>query len=145
MRQTLYFHDGQSCQRREHVPRLGRYVGIWWHQPTQLIAFLQPIAHGNNALPVVDSELTHDDLWPIARTEFGSPAEIEYFEIPRGRVLWNKHSLSGVIYHGNETSPKVLKVLAELFGMSRWQSRLDVHYLVGEALELFYASDEVEL
>jgi hypothetical protein len=46
----------------------------------------------------------------------------------------------GILYHGNATSAVVLKQLARLYGLRRWEAQIDSHYLTGEALEEFYRS-----
>jgi hypothetical protein len=43
--------------------------------------------------------------------------------------------------YGNATQVGVLRKLAKIFGLPKWEARLDDHYLTGEALETFYNLD----
>ncbi len=87
---------------------------------------------------MIDAELSHDECWHMARLEFSCAAETEYFDLPRGRIVWDTLHRSGLLYHGNSTPLVVFEKLARYFRLPRWEARLDEHYLTGEALEAFY-------
>ena len=116
----------------------GFVVGIWWHDQKQLVAFVQPITDVHEPGNLIDSNLTHDSTWILARNELQCSPETEYFEIARGRIMWDLTHQSGVVYHGNSTPPEVLADLARIYRLPRWQLRLDEHYLTGDALEAYY-------
>lgn len=92
--------------------------------------------------PLLDTNLSHDEVWPVVRPLLDCPEETEYFDIPRGRILYDAWEQRGVIYHGNATPREALERLAEVFGLPDWEDRLDEHYLTGEALELFYLLED---
>ena len=111
------------------------YVGIWWHHEQKLIGFAQPITAIQEPRTLIDSDLTHADAWDFARRQLSCPSDVEYFAIPRGRILWHSERETGILYHGNATQAGVLSVLAKLFGLPRWEAHLDEHYLTGDALD----------
>ena len=138
---VLFLYDGQKLQRIERTQSLGFHVGIWWHDDERLVAFLQSIAEIKAVGHLIDSDLSHDAVWETARHELTDHEDAEYFEIPRGRIVWDTVHCSGILYHGNATPTEVFEELAKLFRLPRWEARLDEHYLTGEALEAFYNLD----
>ena len=69
------------------------------------------------------------------------PAQ-EYFEIPRGRVVYDVVGKRGVIYHGNETKDSQLTVIARASGYRDWIAVLDNHYLMGAAADALFWDEE---
>ncbi len=138
---VLFQYDEQKLKRITGTPALGFYVGIWWHDDERLVAFLQSISEIKVVGHLIDSELSHDSVWEKARHELTGHENAEYFDIPRGRIVWDTVHCSGILYHGNATPTEVFKELARLFRLPRWEARLDEHYLTGEALETFYRLD----
>ena len=135
----LFLFEQQRFRRYEgEVPGLGFHVGIWWHEAHQLVTFLQSITEITERGHLIDSELSHDSVWDMARQELSYPSSAEYFTVPRGRILWDTVHQCGVVYHGNSTPATAVKQLARIYKLPRWQLRLDEHYLTGEALEDFY-------
>jgi len=61
----------------------------------------------------------------------------EYFDVPRGRVLWSPSKERGLIYHDDSTDTETLNQIAAMFGLRRWDVRHDDHYFVGENLKRF--------
>lgn len=125
--------DGGWCEVGNSKTEI--YVGIWWHNGQQLIGFAQPVAAVQQPRALVDSDLSHADAWGTARRQLSCSSDVEYFEIPRGRFLWHTDSEMGILYHGNGTQAGVHSLLAELFGILRWEALLDEHYLTGDALD----------
>ena len=138
---VLFLYDEQKLKRITGTRALGFHVGIWWHDAERLVAFLQSIAEIKAVGHLIDSGLSHDAVWETARHELTDHEDAEYFEIPRGRIVWDTVHCSGILYHGNATPTDVLEDLARLFRLPRWETRLDEHYLTGEALETFYNLD----
>jgi hypothetical protein len=69
---------------------------------------------------------------------FGRTEAHNYYDVPRGRVLLNRKTGRGLIYHGNATRRAVLRRIAKLYGLSKWDDHTDGHYLMGAAAdELF--------
>lgn len=135
---NLVLFEQESCKPVERILGPGFHVGIWWHDAELIVAFLQPVSENDNQKHWIDSDLSHDSAWDIARKLLAWPSETEYFQVPRGRVVWDFNLRSGIFYHGNATPVDVFEKLAELFQLPRWEARLDEHYLTGDALEEFY-------
>ena len=138
---VLFLYDEQKLTRITRIQAPGFHVGIWWHDDERLVAFLQSISEIKPVGQLIDSDLSHDSAWETARHELSCREESEYFDIPRGRIVWDTVHCSGILYHGNATAADVLQELAKLFRLPRWEARLDEHYLTGEALETFYGLD----
>ena len=67
--------------------------------------------------------------------QFGLTEFTEYFSIPRGRVLWSPAKQSSIIYHGNSTNPERLDKIANVFHLGEWESRTDIHYMMGDSID----------
>ena len=117
------------------------HVGIWWQGDGGVVAYAQSLASVEAPMPLLDSDLAHNDMWPHAQVALGCGRASEYFDTPRGRVLWDGTTGSGIIYHGNATGRVQLSQVAAMFGLPQWRARLDDHYLVGESLEEFYGAE----
>lgn len=135
---VLFLYDEQKLKRITRTQAPGFHVGIWWHDDERLVAFLQSISEIKAVGHLIDSDLSHDAVWETARHELTDHEDAEYFEILRGRIVWDTVHCSGILYHGNATPTEVFEELATLFRLPRWEARLDEHYLTGEALEEFY-------
>lgn len=140
-RSVLFLYDEQTFKRTEHAPAICFHVGIWWHDDELLVVFLQSISEIKAVGHFIDADLSHDSAWETARHELACRKEAEYFDIPRGRIVWDTVHCSGILYHGNATQNDVFEELARLFRLPRWEARLDEHYLTGEDLEEFYRLD----
>lgn len=138
---TLFISDLQG-HHETRKPVTEAHVGIWWHNGTRIVGFAQAVTSIQEPRQICDSNLAHADTWDIARKYLSCSDEAEYFSVPRGRILWHKVNAHGIVYHGNATQTPVLQQVARLFGLSKWEARLDVHYLTGDALEEFYSIDE---
>ena len=134
----LFHHERGVINQVKPAKAYGFHVGIWWHNDQRMVAFRQMVAQIETTGHLVDSDMTHDSAWETARCELHYPATVEYFQIPRGRILWDSVHRAGIVYHGNSTSEVDFNELARLYGLPRWEARLDEHYLTGEALEEFY-------
>ena len=122
------------------VPR-SPHVGIWWHSSNRLVAFAEAIDSLPEFVGLVDSDLGHNELWKKAWPVLGCDKLTEYFDVPRGRVLWSPSRKRGLIYHGNATNTEMLNQIAATFGLRRWDVRHDDHYVVGENLEKFFGDE----
>lgn len=138
---VLFLYDQQKFKRIERPRNLAFHVGIWWHDDERVVAFLQSITVIKFAGHLLDSDLSHDSAWETARHELSCREYAEYFDVPRGRIVWDSVHRCGILYHGNATPTDVFEELARLFRLPRWEARLDEHYLTGEALEAYYSLD----
>jgi hypothetical protein len=138
---VLFVFEEHQLKRVKHIRHISFHVGIWWHDNQRVVAFLQSIAEIKTTGHLVDSDLTHDSVWELARPEFSFQAGAEYFNVPRGRIIWDTVHQSGRLYHGNSTPTELLDELARIYRLPRWEAQLDEHYLTGDALEQFYWLD----
>lgn len=107
-------------------------VGIWWDTGKIIAAIAHPpTENATRAGTRVDSNLSHADEWTNAARKLAR-TEDEYFSVPRGRVLLDVDSLTGIIVHGPATKPNRLALIARRFGLGRWRAELDQHYFTGE-------------
>ena len=67
--------------------------------------------------------------------QFGLDVSAEYFDVPRGRVLWSPAKKSSVIYHGNRTPKHRLEKIAETFRLDDYTAKTDFHYMIGDAVD----------
>jgi hypothetical protein len=127
--------DGQV---RPAPTRLGVCVGIWWADVSTIVAMLQDAAEVVEVEPLIDSDLEHYRKWPYVCHHFGRTEAHNYYDVPRGRVLLNRKTGRGVIYHGNATGRATQRRIAKLYGLTKWDGHIDGHYLMGAAAdELF--------
>ena len=111
----------------------GPRVGSWWDAAgwrggTELVVLSHPPTENSGGTKLIDSNLNHFEEWDTIAGRLNRTRDDEYFDIPRGRVLLHRSDGSGLIYHGSSTGPDRLKVIAEAFGLTAWESRLDEHY-----------------
>lgn len=140
---TVLFHQERGLLHRVDLTKTSSFhAGIWWHNDKQLVAFRQPVSDIEATWHLIDSDLSHDSVWDIARRELHCPPTAEYFQIPRGRILWDTVHRAGIVYHGNSTPEVIVKELARFYGLPRWEARLDEHYLTGEALKDYFTFED---
>jgi len=138
----LFLSDLNGFHEIKNPRTSGIHVGIWWHNGNRLVGYAQLVSEIEGSGSLIDSNLTHANVWNIARRELSCPSEREYFAIPRGRVLWHTVRGLGILYHGNATSTETLRELARLFGLPQWEGHLDDHYLTGDALDELFCQEE---
>jgi hypothetical protein len=108
-------------------------VGIWWDDGETIVVCSHPCTQ--NVIRTksrLDSNLSHMDEWPKVASQLGGSVQDEYFLVPRGRVLYDMKSSTGLIFHGPATDCARLQLIAQRFGLHKWASELDLHYFVGE-------------
>ena len=129
----------------KQLPGRKPFVGIWWHDDRHIVAFGEPIPKAEGSCRWVDSSLGHVHEWWRIATVFGLSPESDYFEVPRGRILWDSEQDRTVIYHGNATDAAMLKIIGRVFHLKGWQALLDEHYMLGEdALRVLFGDDHGE-
>jgi hypothetical protein len=108
-------------------------VGIWWDTGKTIAAIAHPPTENTTRTGTrLGSNLSHTDEWAAVARKLGRTTEDEYFFVPRGRVLLDVDSLTGVILHGPATKPTRLALIARRFGLAKWRSELDQHYFTGD-------------
>jgi len=121
------------------VPRsMKPQIGIWWDNGQMIAAFPVPASAPDQATGLCDSDDSHDECWPEAAMRFRAGRDDEYFSVSRGRVLYDPKRQKSIIYHGNQTTPSRLQLIAAEFALEDWESRQDGHYMTGPAADRFY-------
>jgi hypothetical protein len=65
-------------------------VGIFWVDHGHLIMAAVPVAEGVDDGLFVNGPYNHDPCWPIVQRNHTHLQDLEYFHVPRGRVLFDK-------------------------------------------------------
>ena len=90
---------------------------------------------------ICDSDFDHIDCWPNAARKLAISPESEYYDVPRGRVMWHVKKSTSIILHGNRTSAERLTVIAKAFGLETWTSETDLHYFMGDEANALFDDD----
>ena len=120
----------------------GPLVGIWWDNGSRLVVRCHSPCENTFQGAWLDSELNHIDEWPSVAVEFGLRETVEYFSIPRGRVLLRPGTFNAMIYHGNGTAADRLQVIAERFRLQTWEAKTDPHYAIGAEADAFFDEND---
>lgn len=135
----------------DRVPRMSHRVmpsesaiGIWWADQTIIVGLWQSAENAEAYGHLLDSSLEHWREWLHIAVHFDKPAQSNYFDVPRGRVLLEESTNKGIVYHGNETNLATLLLIANAFHLEQYQFKMDEHYLTGAAAdELFIHNDDI--
>lgn len=118
-------------------------VGIWWDTGKIVAALAHPPTENVTCTGTrLDSNLSHADQWTKVARKLGRTTEDEYFSVPRGRVLLDLDSQTGIILHGPATKPNRLALIARQFGLGGWRAELDQHYFTGEDADWLFEEGE---
>jgi hypothetical protein len=63
-------------------------LGIYWLVGTEVVAFSQPMNEVPSAAGFRDANVGHADLWPRVVARHPELRGLDYFVVPRGRVLY---------------------------------------------------------
>jgi hypothetical protein len=113
-------------------------IGIWWDNGLQTVAITHPVDQNSTGRMLVDSNHSHSESWPEVCRRLGHSPDVEYFMVPRGRVLFHSATGRGLIYHGQATTPERLAAVARVFHLTSWSSQLDDHYATGDDLDQIF-------
>ena len=139
--------DGTAAQSRTLYPCSPGFlvknplIGIWWDDGTTVVSFSESVDPNDARHGISDSDFAHNDCWPEAATQLSLSPDTEYFDVPRGRVLWHASKSQSIILHGNYTSVDRLKVIAEVFQLENWSAETDLHYMMGDVADGLFDDD----
>lgn len=120
-------------------------IGIWWDHEGQLAVFTEQPDSSKAVHGISDSDFAHDDCWVEAAKQLAISPDFEYFDVPRGRVMWHVKNSRSVILHGNATSNDRLEVVANAFHLLTWEAATDLHYMIGDVADkLFVETNELD-
>ena len=88
-------------------------IGVFWYHKDTVFGKVTRLAGGENTeCNFVDSPDTHADIWDQNRSirkSFTELYDMEYFEVPRGRVMWNLKDISARILMDSSLFEKAVK------------------------------------
>lgn len=110
-------------------------IGIFWFFRGKLFGRTVRFSEGEESCPgLLDSSSNHSDVWEEDRTLLADFPELkgkEYFNIPRGRVLWNKAENHAIVYMDSTLfSDRCKEMIVDFFNLHgrevNWKR--DIHY-----------------
>ena len=113
-------------------------IGIWWDNGTRLAVFVETPDPAKAVHGICDSDFAHDACWREAARQLSLSTDIEYFDVPRGRVMWHVKNAKSFILHGNGTSRDRLELIAAAFQLSNWDAETDTHYMIADVADDFF-------
>jgi hypothetical protein len=110
---------------------MGGDVGIFWVNQGQLIMAAVPVADGIDAGRFVNGPYDHDPYWETVQRTHIDLWGLEYYQVPRGRVLFNKTEPRFDVYLDQVLcKATITRLIVERFHLPRRRTvfRIDVHY-----------------
>lgn len=110
-------------------------IGIFWVYRKAVMGRTVDLAEGEEGVPgLLDSPDNHADLWendPKLLAPYPELRDREYFDVPRGRVLWRRDDATAIVYMDRTLFNDDIKVkIANFFDLAtskiEWMS--DPHY-----------------
>lgn len=110
-------------------------IGIFWVYQGLVFGQTEPVTAGTEAVAgLVDSNLDHVVLWEemtSAKRAFPELASMEYQDVARGRVLWQRRGSRHRVYLDKSLmNPETQSSIAEFFSFDARQAtwHADSHY-----------------
>jgi len=106
-------------------------VGIFWVNQGQLIMAAVPLAEGIDDGRFVNGPYDHDPYWGTVQRSHKHLRGVEYFHVPRGRVLFDKTKHRFYCYLDERLCTATIKrMILEHFHLPRKHTsfRTDLHY-----------------
>jgi hypothetical protein len=106
-------------------------VGIFWVDQGHLIMASVPIADGVDDGQFVNGPDDHDPYWATVQRTHRHLWDVEYYQVPRGRVLFNKAEDRFYVYLDKVLrKPPIKRLIGECFRLPRKHTifRTDLHY-----------------
>ena len=117
-------------------------VGIFWIDRGQLIIAAVPLADRVDDGVFVNGPADHDPYWPIVQRTHANLRGLEYDQVPRGRVLFNKTESRFYGYLDKVLdTPMMKRMFMARFHLARKHTvfQTDLHYTTdpGDLNQLF--------
>lgn len=107
-------------------------IGIFWYDQDRVIGIAHHFDQNDaDSLGLIDSDYNHVQYWEKLRVENSHLKNIEYEEIPRGRIIFNTKKDQPMIYMDSKLFKKsIAKKIAEFFELDFDQIiwKKDPHY-----------------
>jgi hypothetical protein len=118
-------------------------VGIFWVDQDHLIMAGMPVADGVDDGQCVNGPDDHDPYWETVQRTHVHLWEVEYYQVPWGRVLFNKAEHRFYVYLDMVLcTNRIKRRILEHFHLPRKRSsfRTDLHYTTGaDELDRLYS------
>lgn len=125
---------GRSASTTD-VPEDGKVGIFWWHRGRLLVAAVA-LENGDETEWVIDSPVNHVHHWPKFQRLHPELRQLEYEEVPRGRVLFTKETKMFCVYMDLRLHQARIKTaLRRTFGLTGRRVRFatDPHYTTDKA------------
>jgi hypothetical protein len=94
-------------------------VGVFWVWNGEVLASPVSLGAADQNRGFVDSPENHVDVWPRFQKQHSDLFDLEYFAIPRGRVVYNEATRRFTVYLDNALmKPGIQDELRIVFGLS---------------------------
>lgn len=125
-------------------------IGIFWVYKGIVFGKKATIVEGDEAVTgMVDSPFNHVDVWESDtefHRQFPELVHLEYQQLPRGRVLYQRAKISPLVYLDKTLNTRATRVLiASFFEFEHEQAvwRSDLHYTTClEDLDSLFGDDQ---
>jgi hypothetical protein len=134
---SKYFHLNKEAAEPQ--------VGIFWLYMGQVLQFSQPVSSVAPVAGFKDSGYNHDSYWNQMVKMFPELNQKEYYDIPRGRVLFSVNGIYHIMLPALEAKNKiVVSRIIRNFSLPRERSvaETDHHYDPPAQQELFDDEDD---
>lgn len=128
------------------MPDPAKRIGIYWVHDGRVVGVSCPLDQAEPGIPgLLDSSFTHVDAWSSVKAQNRLPPHLEYDELPRGRVMYQRDRNKWVVY-GDGTllgcssrqgltraGSSARQAIADFFGVDPSHAiwRHDPHYTLG--------------
>lgn len=112
-------------------------IGIFWVYQGAVLGQTVDLTAGEEGVPgLLDSPDNHVDLWEGKQllTAYPELRRREYFDVPRGRVLWNRPQHLAIVYMDAKLFDAATKTrISDFFELTTSEIawRTDPHYTTG--------------
>ena len=128
MKRSIPIHSRSSTI----VDAVGKIGIFWWHNGRVLSA-ISPVAEGTAVNGIVDSAFAHVDTWPNLQKRHRELRDLEYEDVPRGRVLFlQRQNKFRVLLDKKLLEPAIKAAICQTFGLPKagteFEFKTDSHY-----------------
>jgi hypothetical protein len=106
-------------------------VGIFWMFQGKLLPAAVPVSEGVEDTEAINGQADHVHYWLTLQRLHPELRNLEYEQVPRGRVLFLKEPKTFCVYMDKVLhKPKIKQALREEFGLPKARTRflIDPHY-----------------
>ena len=113
-------------------------IGIFWYYRKKLLTYSQPVADVAEDCGFIDVAMGHIDFWKTLQKLDPTLKDLEYEEIPRGRVLFDAGKKRYKVYSSKKliADPAFRKLVLRTFNLTVSETAFvsDLHYESPESI-----------